>query len=262
MPSTEETASTAPVDHARSAADPNAFRLSVVLSIFAEKQTVPEIVSGLCELVGDVLHEVLLVVAVKSPPQTLQVCRETAARWPICRVTMQKRNPGLGFAVRHGIDEATGTHILLMDSDGEMDVGTVPRMVAAARAGDLDMVVASRWMKGGGVEGYDPVKYFLNRGYQTLFRLLYRTSVHDLTLGFKLVRASIMKSMPWDSQFHDIGCETTMRVIRAGHRVGEVPTVWRRRKEGASSNPFRRNFKYVWKALQILIRGARYSKPT
>ena len=71
-----------------------------------------------------------------------------------------------------------------------------------------------------------------------------------------LGRAAVMKAMPWDSQFHDIGCETTLRVIRAGYRVGEVPTVWRKRKEGESSNPFRRNFKYIWKALGIWARGA------
>ncbi|MEM7204407.1 MAG: glycosyltransferase [Planctomycetota bacterium] len=238
----------------------DAFALTVVLPIFAERDTVPEIVEGLCRLVPDVLHEVLLLVAGRAPEDTLRVVEETAARFPVCRVSMQKQNPGLGFGVRQGIDEATGTHILLMDSDGEMDVETVPHMVAAVRERKLDMVIGSRWAKGGGVEGYDQFKYYLNRGYQQLFGILYRTRVRDLTLGFKLARADVMKSMPWDSQFHDIGCETTMRVIRTGYAVGEVPTVWRKRKEGESSNPFRRNFKYVWKALGILFKGSGASK--
>jgi dolichol-phosphate mannosyltransferase len=124
----------------------------------------------------------------------------------------------------------------------------VDKLVSAG----ADMVVASRWMPGGGVVGYDRAKYFLNRGYQLLFRVLFRTPVHDLTLGFKLCRADVMKAMPWDSEFHDIGCETTLRPIRAGCVVAEVPTVWVCRKEGSSSNPFLNNFKYVWKALAIL----------
>ena len=86
-----------------------------------------------------------------------------------------------------------------------------------------------------------------------VFRLLFRTRIHDLTLGFKLARADVMKSLPWTSQFHDIGCETTMRVLRARYSVTEVPTVWRKRTEGTSSNPFRRNFKYVRMALSILL---------
>ena len=164
---------------------------------------------------------------------------------------MQRENPGAGLAVRQGIAEATGTHILLMDGDGEMDAATVPEMVRALADSGADMVLGSRFAKGGGVEGYDPLKYVLNRGYQAIFRILFWVPVHDLTLGFKLARAEVFKAMPWNSQFHDIGCETTMRPIRAGYRVIEVPTVWRARTEGTTSNPFRNNFKYVWKALSI-----------
>ncbi len=236
-------------------------RLSVCLPVFAEKGTVPEIVRGLIDLVGDDLHEILIVVAARAPEDTVKICQETAEQFPIARVSVQERNPGLGFGVQQGIAEATGTHILLMDSDGEMDVETVPRMLTALQERGADMVVGSRWVKGGGVVGYDRFKYFLNRGYQLLFRIMLRTNVRDLTLGFKLARADVMKSLPWCSQFHDIGCETTMRVVRAGFKVTEVPTVWVKRKEGESSNPFRRNFKYVRMALSIVF-GPRHRDPS
>lgn len=240
----------APVGRPNTTAD---MRLSVVLSIFAERQTVPEIVEGLWELIPESIEEIILLVADRAPDFTWEICEETAKKFDRTHISRQTKNPGIGFAVRQGISEARGTHILLMDSDGEMDVRTVPEMVRAIVDRKADMVIGSRWLKGGGVEGYDRFKYFLNRGYQTLFRILFRTSVRDLTLGFKLGRSNVMKSMPWDSQFHDIGCETTLRVIHAGYHVTEVPTVWRKRKEGESTNPFRRNFKYVWKAIAILF---------
>jgi dolichol-phosphate mannosyltransferase len=228
-------------------------RVSAVLPVFAERGTVAEIARGLVELVGGELHEIILVVAARAPAETREICREVEREIACARFSEQRENPGLGLGVRQGIAEARGTHVLLMDSDGEMDVRTVPAMVDALKRERADMVVASRWMRGGGVEGYDPLKYWLNRAFQLLFRILYRTRVHDLTLGFKLCRADLFQSLPWDSQFHDIGCETTMRPIRAGARVAEVPTVWVRRKEGESSNPFRRNFRYVHKALAILF---------
>ena len=240
----------APVGRPKTTAD---MRLSVVLSIFAERDSVYEIVEGMTRLIPEALEEIILLVAGPAPDYTLEICEKTAADFPIAHISRQENNPGIGFAVRQGIAESRGSHILLMDSDGEMDVETVPLMVRALVERQADMVIGSRWLKGGGVEGYDRLKYFLNRGYQTLFRLLFRTSVRDLTLGFKLGRANVMKSMPWDSQFHDIGCETTLRVIHAGYKVTEVPTVWRKRKEGESTNPFRRNFKYVGKALAILF---------
>lgn len=227
-------------------------RISVVLLVYAEKHTITAIAARLGELLGESLHEVTLLVAAAAPAETLEICRAAAARLPRTRLSMQRENPGAGLAVRQGIAEASGTHILLMDSDGEMDVETVPRMVAALAQHGADMVVASRWAAGGGAVGYDPVKYVLNRGYQLLFRVLFRTRIHDLTLGFKLARADVMKSLPWTSRFHGIGCETTLRVLRAGFSVVEVPTVWRKRAEGASSNRFWRNLGYVAMALAIL----------
>ena len=100
--------------------------------------------------------------------------------------------------------------------------------------------------------GYDPIKYVLNRGFQVFFRILFRTRIRDLTLGFKLCRADVMKALHFNAQFHDIGCETTLRPVRAGCSIAEVPTTWVCRKGGQSSNPFRNNFIYLWKTLLIL----------
>ena len=235
-------------------------RISAVLPVYAERESVADLVSALCTLMPEELQEIILIVAESAPEETMRICEEVTARFPLVRMAMQKRGPGLGFAVRQGIAEAQGTHVLLMDSDGEMDVQTVPLMLAKLKARDVDLVVASRWMKGGGMEGYDRSKYILNWGYQQIFRVLYWTAIHDLTLGFKLGRADMMKAIPWNAQFHEIGCETTLRVIRARYTVSEVPTVWRRRKEGASTNPFRHNFRYVSTALSILFNAPGSSK--
>jgi dolichol-phosphate mannosyltransferase len=223
-----------------------------VLPVLAEKDTVREIAEGLVSGLGETLHEIILVVAAKAPEDTLTICRAIEADIEVARFCEQSKSPGLGLAVRQGISEATGTHVLLMDSDGEMDVKTVPLMVDKLVEEGVDMVVASRWAPGGGVVGYDPLKYMLNRAFQLLFRILFHTRIRDLTLGFKLCRADVMQALHFNAQYHDIGCETTLRPIRAGCSVAEVPTTWVCRKEGSTSNPFRNNFIYLWKTLLIL----------
>jgi dolichol-phosphate mannosyltransferase len=172
-------------------------------------------------------------------------------------VGVQRKSPGVGFAFVQGVEEARGTLVLLMDSDGEMDPETVPGMLELLDRTGADLVVGSRWMKGGGAEGYEPLKLVLNRGFQLLFRALYRTRIHDLTFGFKLGRADVLKALPLEAQFQEIGCEVTLRALKAGRRVLEVPTVWRRRKAGASTNPLRRNFRYASLALSILLTRSR-----
>jgi dolichol-phosphate mannosyltransferase len=228
--------------------------LSAVLPVFAEEETVPELVGRLHELVGDRLLEVLVVTSPRSPDRTLEVCREVASRFPRVRTMEQTRSPGVGFAFRDGIEAAAGDLILLMDSDGEMDVEDVPRLLARLESTGADMVVGSRWAKGGGAVGYDPLKLVLNRGYQLLFRALYTTRIHDLTFGFKLARAPLLKSLSLNAQFQEIGCEVTLKALRARWRVEEIPTVWRARKAGVSTNPLSRNLEYarlawdIWRA--------------
>lgn len=228
-------------------------RISAVLPAFRETETLVDLVGRLRDLLGPDLHEVRIVVSPKSPPETLAACEAAKALFSPVHVMVQSRYPGVGFAYRDGIHAAEGDVVLLMDTDGEFDPVTVPLLLSKWRETGADLVVGSRFAKGGGVEGYPPVKYLLNRGYQLLFRLLYRTRIHDLTFGFKLGRAVVLKSLPLAAQFQEIGAEVTLRSLRAGYRVEEVPTVWRARIAGASTNPLRRNLKYAWLALGILL---------
>jgi len=228
-------------------------RLSVVLPVHSERESLVFITDKLATLLGDKLHEAIFIVSPSSPGETFAVIEELGKKYPFVRSETQRETPGLGRAVRQGLAAATGTHVLMMDSDGEMNPETVPLMIAKMEETGCDVVVGSRWAAGGGVVGYSPFKYILNRGFQCIFRTLYRTHVHDLTLGFKLVKTEVVKNIAWDSTLHEIAAETTLRPMKKGYRVEEVPTVWVRRQAGTSKNPFRRNFRYVAKALQILL---------
>ena len=117
------------------------------------------------------------------------------------------------------------------------------------------LVVASRWIKGGGFSGYSPVKYWLNWGFQQIFRILFRTSIHDLTYGFKLMRAELAHGIAWEGTLHEIACETTLKPVRTGAKVAEVPSKWTARTQGQSKNTFMRNFRYVGTAWRILVSG-------
>jgi dolichol-phosphate mannosyltransferase len=142
-----------------------------------------------------------------------------------------------------------------------MDVATIPLMLAAMAQGNYGLVVGSRWMKGGGFVGYSRLKYWLNWGFQQLFRLIYWTKIHDLTYGYKLLRAELIHRVVWTSVMSEIGCETTLKPMWLGVPVIEVPTVWRARTQGRSTNKFLRNFRYLGMALRILWHGVALVQP-
>lgn len=227
-------------------------RISVVLPVYSETETVRQVVGWLREHLAGALEEIIIVLSPRSKPASRDVCRALAESDPRVRLHIQERNPGLGHAVREGLERVRGNIVLMMDSDGEMEIETVPRMIAAMLRDDCGLVVASRWLAGGGFSGYSPIKYGLNWGFQQLFRILFRTPIHDLTYGFKLMRAELARGIAWEGVLHEIACETTLKPIRLGVRVAEVPSRWTARSQGVSKNTFLRNFRYVAMAVRVL----------
>lgn len=235
-------------------------QISVVMPVHSETNTIVEISEGLSNILGDKLFEILIVVSPSSPKETFDICAKLGKNDARIKHITQKENPGVGRAYREGFTAATGSHILMIDGDGEMPVSTVALMVDKMLATGCDMVVGSRWMKGGGAIGYDRLKYFLNRCFQVAFRVILWTNIHDLTLGFKLMKADIAHSLPWSAIHTNIGAETTMFPIKTGYRVTEVPTIWQKRTSGTSKNTFRRNFLYVSTAFSVIKRSQTIKK--
>ncbi|MCH8748728.1 glycosyltransferase [Patescibacteria group bacterium] len=216
--------------------------MSVVLPVFSERKSIVQIIEWLRANCREYLHEIIIVLAPQSDQETKNICQDMVARYGV-KIVIQNNLSGLGQAYRQGFLSATGSHLLMLDSNGEMGLDSIPEMVVAARRG-CQVVIGSRWMSGGGVSGYDPFKYFLNRAFQVIFRIIYRTSIHDLTLGYKLLEQGVAHNINWEGDRHEFATETTLKPIHLGLKVCEVPTNWTRRKEGRSKNKFSDNFRY------------------
>ena len=228
-------------------------RLSVILPVYSEEEPLIHVVDELENLLGERLQEIILIVSPRSSKKSVAICKDLTKIWTNVEFFFQKENPGLGRAVREGLGRATGTHVLMMDSDGEMSPDDVPKMIAKMEQTGCDMILGSRWMKDGGVVGYDPVKLALNRGFQVVIRFMFLTNLHDLTLGFKLMRRKIVDTIKFHSNFHDIAIETTLKPLRHGFMIKEVPIIWRCRVAGISKNKMSMNLRYLIRALLVLI---------
>lgn len=233
----------------------DSFQISVVLPVYSETDSVRQVVQWLTDHLAERLKEIVIVLSPRSKEASQAVCRELHSADPRIQLHIQQINPGLGNAVREGLALTRGDVVLLMDSDGEMEIETIPRMIGTMLQDNCGLVVASRWIAGGGFSGYSPVKYGLNWVFQQVFRVLLRTRIHDLTYGFKLIRAELAHGIAWEGTLHEIACETTLKPIRLGVRVAEVASIWTARTQGVSKNSFLRNFRYVATALKVLCLG-------
>lgn len=219
-------------------------KISVVMTVYSETDLLRESVKQMRSQLREWPHEIVIVVHPKSNKQCLSLCDELKQDDDI-KVVVQGPRSGIGWAYREAIPHVTGTHTLIMSSDLETNPADAASIVRKAVETDADIVCASRWMSGGGFTGYDPFKLVLNFGYNLIFRVLYRTSIHDITFGYKLIRTELLRQVRWEYGTHEFCAELLLRPLRLGYRAVEVPTHWIKRPEGESKMTFARNFRFV-----------------
>jgi dolichol-phosphate mannosyltransferase len=206
----------------------------------------------------------LLVVDDASPDGTGKLADEIAARDPRVRVLHRARKLGLGTAYveafRKGLDEGY-ERFLEMDTDLSHDPTYLPAFFAALDDG-ADVVVGSRNIPGGGVEGWGLGRHVLSKGGSLYSQLVLGVNVRDLTTGYKAFSRSALHRINLDavhSSGYSFQIEMTYRALRAGLRVVEVPIVFSDRRVGRSKMD-RRIFVeavgVVWKLRLGAIRGA------
>ena len=124
-----------------------------------------------------------------------------------------------------------------MDADFSHDPAVLPALIAPVVYNEADLVIGSRYVKGGGTVDWGIVRRVISRGGSLFARTLLRLEPHDLTGGFKAWRASTLAAVPFDG-IHAGGyvfqIETTFRASRAGARVREVPIIFSDRRIGQS----------------------------
>ncbi len=232
-------------------ASDNGLALSVVVTVYTESVSVIETIDRLQRSDKGNIREILLVVSPRASKETMKICQDLAAEHPMVQVHIQQHVPGVGWALREGMAMATQECVAIMSGDLETEPEAVERMFQKMKETGADVVIGSRWDKGGGFQNYDRIKYVLNWIFQKMFKVIYRTHINDLTYGFKILRKHVIDSIEWESAFHEIYIETTVKPLKRGYHLEQVPTVWIGRREGESVNTFMRNFGYVKLALKV-----------
>jgi len=240
----------------------DAERFLIVLPTYEERDNLPRVVEQI-EAVrpglpfdGDVL-----VVDDSSPDGTGELADELAAGRPWMHVLHRPHKEGLGPAYVAGFGwalERDYSHILEMDCDLSHPPAALPAMLEASRHADL--VLGSRYVAGGGVEGWPASRRVISRGGCLYARTVLGVGLHDLTGGFKCFRRWVLESLDL-SDVHAGGyafqIELTYRAMRIGARVVEVPIVFTDRSLGRSKMSRDIVVEAVWKVPWLRLRALR-----
>jgi dolichol-phosphate mannosyltransferase len=209
----------------------------VILPTYNEAENLPGIAAAILEALPGAT---LLVVDDGSPDGTGDLADGLATADPRVRVKHRPVKQGLGRAYLDGFGEALGggaASVIQMDADWSHDPKALPSLIAPLGAGTADLVIGSRYTKGGSVEDWGIVRRIISRGGSTFARIVLRLKPHDLTGGFKAWRATTLAGVPFDgvrAGGYVFQIEMTYRASRLGARVVEVPITFRDRRVGQS----------------------------
>jgi dolichol-phosphate mannosyltransferase len=193
----------------------------------------------------------VLIVDDSSPDGTGERADRLAERHENVRVLHRARKEGLGPAYIAGFRQALagGAGLILeMDSDFSHDPAYLPRLLEAAKRADL--VLGSRYVPGGGVSDWGPLRRAVSRGGSSYARLVLGVDVRDLTGGFKCFRREVLEAIDLDqisTRGYAFQVEMTYRAIRLGFKVVEVPIVFRERRVGTSKMDLGIAVEAVWR---------------
>ncbi len=182
----------------------------------------------------------LLVVDDGSPDGTGRIADDMAGVDARIRVRHRAAKQGLGRAYLDGFGVALvggASTIVQMDADWSHDPTSLPALIRAVEHGDADLVIGSRYVKGGGVVDWGIGRRLISRGGSLFARMVLGLGPHDLTGGFKAWRSSTLAAIPFDG-VHAGGyvfqIEMTFRAARRGARIREIPITFRDRRVGQS----------------------------
>ena len=226
--------------------------VSIIVPVYNERRTVRAVIDRLLTIDLPVPREILIVDD-GSTDGTRDVLAQAEAEGVAATILFAERNGGKGSAIRRGLARATGTIVAIQDADLELDPQQIAALLDPIIRREAHVVYGSRFLNGS--SGAPLMSVAANRFLTGVTNLLYGASLTDMETCYKIMRTDIARSLRLTANRFDIEPEITARLLRAGHRITELPVRFDARSRAQGK-------KIGWRdgvrALQVLV-GERFS---
>ena len=165
---------------------------------------------------------------------TVPVVREIIEQGDSRLRLVKNERHGVVGAILTGFQQVERGPVIVIMADLSDDLSRIDAMRELYRQG-YDIVVGSRYMRGGAIVDGPLLKQTLSRIGSVSLYWLRRIPTHDATNAFKLYDADMLHSIRLQSRGgFELSLEITVKGFLAGYRIAEIPAVWRERTEGKS----------------------------
>ncbi len=212
-------------------------RTRIIIPTYNERENIASLMTELLAVSPPGTR--ILVIDDGSPDGTAGLVREYMARDQRVSLMTRPGKLGMGSAYRAAfsrvLDEGGDECIVTIDADFSHHPKYVPQLIAACRTHDL--VVGSRYVKGGGIENWELWRRALSWGGNLYVRMITGLPIRDATAGFSCMRTDFLRQVPFERvPASGYAWWFTLRMMfhRRGARITEVPIIFTERRLGQS----------------------------
>jgi dolichol-phosphate mannosyltransferase len=229
----------------------------IVLPMYNEQANAEKCVATIHQFLASIPTRTgIITVDDGSVDGTGQVLRDLATVYPELIVEIHEQNRGYGGANRTGFARAAKEgfeYALVMDADLTQDPVYIHGFIEAMR-GKADFIKATRYARGGKVEGVPFARSLVSWMGNRLAQVLLRCGVSDFTNGFRAIRTDFLPKLDTRERGFAMLMEEVCQARRMGAKFAEVPYVLTVR-EGGSNSKFKYSPGVYWAYLKYLLPG-------
>ena len=193
----------------------------------------------------------IIVVDDNSKDKTESIVTDLILRkYPVSLVTRTK-DPGLSQAVIEGFKRAQGEVVAVTDADGSHDISLLPQMYQEIKNNNIDIVIGSRYMKGGATKDWPIKRKIISFGATFLGRILF-PEITDPVSGFFAVKTDLVIHTP---SIQPCGYKILLEILGKcrWHNIKEIPYVFQNRKSGESKLGLKQIIEYARQVVSIAV---------
>lgn len=229
----------------------------VMIPTYNERENLTELVHQILALP---LNADITIVDDGSPDGTGELADELAAQDTRVHVLHRYGERGRASAGIAGFKSAlqfAGVDLIVeMDADFSHDPADLSRLVQ--KANDYDVVIGSRYVKGGQAINCTPRNVLFSRIINLVNRTLFRLPVQDASGGFKCYRRRVLETInleDYQAREYSVGLETLVKCRNNGFSMVEVPIVFRNRTRGRSKVNFQVLVEYPLTLFRLMVKS-------
>jgi dolichol-phosphate mannosyltransferase len=233
-------------------------KLSIIVPTYNESQNIVRILDSIAETLSPYTAAEIIVVDDNSPDGTAEIAGLHAKNISDNKklhveIIRREGKLGLSSAIIAGIQSATGDLLVVMDGDFSHPPQVIPSIIEGLQDSNCDIVIASRYIKGGSIIGWPFKRRLMSKGATKIARYGLGIEVRDPVSGFFAFRRDIIDGIKFDA----IGYKMLLEILvkTKGARIKEVPYTFTNRRMGTSKLDAGVMFDYLRAVMQLYRYG-------